>query len=398
VAFVSLGLPDALLGVAWPSIRDTFGLPFSEIGLLLTAMVIGYLSASFATGPLVARIGVGGLLVASSVCISVAMFGFALAPSWWVMVGLNVLSGMGAGAIDAGLNSYAAAHFSERHVNWLHACYGLGAALGPLLMTTVLATGAVWRWGYALVGGVLLLMTLVFATTRKLWENGGATAEAASQTTPEPREIVSMGMALRRPLVWLGIGWFFLYTGVEVTAGQLSYSLFTEGRDITPETAGIWTGIYWGSLTVGRVVFGILSGRFKAAAVLRLSMFTVPLGALLIWLNITPMLSFFGLALMGFMLAPIFPLLISQTPVRLGAAYANHAIGFQVAAANLGAAIVPGVAGVLATAVGLESIGPYLLGVALLLLLLHQGVPWQARTPQTLSPDNLYNPPGENIG
>jgi fucose permease len=376
VAFISLGLPDGLLGVAWPSMRFTFGLPFQELGVLLTVMVLGYLAASSASGPLVARLGIGGLLTMSSAAMTFALFGFALAPVWGVLVGLSLLSGLGAGAIDAGLNSYAATHFSERHVNWLHACYGVGATLGPLLMTTVLAQGMVWRWGYALVGGILLLMTIVFALTRTVWDSRGTTTMAVVQPAPAyapGAEDVGMRMALRNPQVWLGIAWFFLYSGIEVTAGQMSYSLFTAERGIAPVIAGVWTGIYWGCLTAGRVVFGLLSSSVQAATVLRVSMIMVPLGVLLLWLKSMPLLNVLGLALMGFMLAPIFPLLIAQSPARLGAGYARHAIGLQVAAASLGAAMIPGVVGMLATAVGLESLVPSLLVVSLLLLVLHQG-------------------------
>lgn len=369
IAFISLGLPDGLLGVAWPSISTTFGLPLGNLGMLLVVFVSGFLLSSFNSGQIVARIGVGGLLLVSSLLITTSLFAYALAPAWWMMVAVGFLLGMGGGAIDAGLNAYAAAQFSPRHVNWLHACYGFGATLGPLLMTVVLSSGQSWRNGYALVGGAMAVLTLCFGVTRRLWQNH----TAATTTAPaEPSIPVRMQTILRRPMVWLGIGIFFTYTGLEVTAGQWAYSLFTAGRGIDPSLAGIWISIYWGSLTVGRVVFGMLAERIGTTTILRTSMACTLLGALLLWLNPSPLLSFLGLALIGFMLAPIFPLLITQTPARLGAAHATHAIGFQVAAANLGSALIPAGAGLLVRGLGLEVIGPILLVTALLLYALHE--------------------------
>lgn len=370
IAFVSLGLPDGLLGVAWPSIRTDFRLPISELGLLLAAFVVGYMSSSFTSGQIIARFGIGGLLVGSSILMTISLLGYVAAAHWWLIIGCGVLSGLGAGAIDAGLNGYAAAHFGPRHVNWLHACYGLGAMLGPLLMTAVLSNALSWRWGYGLVGGILLLMTAAFIGTRRLWQSDRAADAVAASAPAEPA--VAMSAALRRPLIWVSMALFFIYTGLEVTAGQWAYSLFTEGRGIAPQVGGVWVGIYWGSLTVGRVIFGLAAERLGATAILRASMIGVPAGALLLWLNITPLLSFIGLASIGFLLAPIFPLLIAQTPARLGPSYAAHAIGFQVSAANLGSVLIPGLAGILAQEIAMEAIGPLLLVVALLLLLLHE--------------------------
>jgi fucose permease len=314
---------------------------------------------------------VGGLLLGSSLLVTLSLTLYALTPSWWGAVGAAALMGMGGGAIDSGLNAYAAAHFRERHVNWLHACYGLGAMLGPLLMTVILSGGVSWRWGYGLVGAVLALMALSFAVTRHMW-NEPTTSEQPDAA--QPAAPARMGEVLRRPLVWLGIVAFFIYTGLEVSAGQWAYTLFTEGRGIDAEAAGVWVGIYWGSLTVGRLVSGVLVERLGARLLLRSSMVLALGGALLLWLNLLPLVSFVGLALIGFALAPIFPLLVAQTPGRLGAGHATHAIGFQIAAANVGSSVLPALAGGLAQWLGLEVIGPFVLVLAVALLLLHEGL------------------------
>jgi fucose permease len=370
VGFVSLGLPDGVLGVAWPSVRATFGLAISQLGLLLAVSVVGYLLASFNSGTLVARLGVGGLLFASSVVIVVGLLGYAAAPSWAVMVGCGLFAGLGAGAIDAGLNAYAAHHFTPRAVTWLHACYGVGATLGPLTMTAVLARGAPWRAGYVLLAAALSIMAVGFFVTRRWWESPAGSDESARRE--DATEHAGLVETLARPAVWLGIVLFFVYTGLEVAAGQWSYSLFTTGRGVAPARAGVWVGAYWASLTAGRLLFGAAASYVEPRRIVRLATAVVPLGALLVWLNPTPLLSFIGLASMGFFLAPVFPLLVAQTPARLGARHATRAIGFQVAAATLGAAALPGLAGVLARAYGLEVIGPYLLAAAVALALLHE--------------------------
>ena len=167
LAFVSLGLPDGILGVAWPSIRTAFGVTLGQLGVLLASAMVGYLASSFCAGWLVARMGVGALLVWSSLLMVANSWGYAVASAWPVMVACALLAGLGAGAIDAGINAFAAARFSAGVVTWLHACYGVGAMLGPLLMTATLAAGLGWRWGYGLLGLFLAGMALAFASSRR---------------------------------------------------------------------------------------------------------------------------------------------------------------------------------------------------------------------------------------
>lgn len=380
VSFISLGLPDGVLGVAWPSVRHSFGLPVSQMGVLLTASTCGYLLSSFSSGSIVRRLGVGRLLLVSSVLIVVGSLGYALSPRWPVMVGFGVFMGLGAGAIDAGMNAYSAHHFSPRVVNWLHAFYGVGATLGPLLMTAVLAAGLAWRWGYAINAMLLSIMAVCFLFTLKLWEEPVDREAQVVEAPLDPARAPAALVTLRQPVVMLSIVLFFLYTGIEVAVGQWTYSLFTESRGVAKPVAGIWVGVYWASLTVGRLIFGQVAAHVSPLTLVRGSMLVAPLGAALIWAKLTPPASFLGLALMGFCFAPMFPLMISMTPARTGAkSTADQLIGFQVSAACLGAAGVPGITGLLARSFGLEIIGPVLLVVALLLLAAHEAVVWMAR-------------------
>ncbi|HEU5191583.1 MAG TPA: MFS transporter [Methylomirabilota bacterium] len=370
LAFASLGLPDGVLGVAWPSVRATFGLPLGELGVLLAATMVGYLASSFSGGWLVARLGIGRLLVWSSALMVAHAAVCALAPRWRLMMAAGVLAGLGAGAIDAGINAFAALRFPPRRLSWLHAAYGVGAMTGPLLMTAVLAGGRSWRVGYAVLGASLAALTTVFVLTRRLWEmEGRAGPGSASAGARSP------AATLGRPVVWLNAALFFVYTGVEVVAGQWTYSLFTEGRGIAPVTAGLWVAGYWGALTAGRVAFGWLAERVPATTLLRVAIAGAPIAALALWLAPGGWGSGAGLLALGVALAPIYPLLVSETPGRLGEADTANAIGFQVAAAYLGAATLPWLGGVLAHRYGLPVIGPFLLGAAALLFLLHAFAP-----------------------
>jgi fucose permease len=392
-AFISLGLPDGLLGVAWPSIRRTFDLPVSQLGALLALIMAGYLTSSFLSGALVSRLGVGRLLLWSTVTMVVSCAGYAAAPYWGVLLASGLLTGLGAGAIDAGINAYTAVHFAPRVMSWLHGSWGLGAALGPVIMTSVLTAGLVWRSGYALVACILAVMALGFARTRTLWDASGAVVADAPRVVPPA--MAGMAETLARPAVWLHLVFFFLYTGLEASAGQWAYSILTEARGMAPTSAGICVAGYWGSLTAGRFACGAIAPRVSTDALLRSCTLVAPVGAALLWLG-RDGLALAGLAMIGFVLAPIFPLTMSATPGRLGRGYAAHAIGFQVAAACVGGAALPAAGGLIARRYGLEAITTFQFGVAVVLLVLHEAVLARARRAQTregeLVPERVQGP------
>lgn len=378
LAFVSLGLPDGLLGPSWPSIRGAFGLPLDALGPLVAATTAGYLASSFLSGAILRALPLGAVLALSTAAAATALAGLALAPAWPVVLACGALAGLGGGAVDAGLNAYGATHFSRRTLNWLHAFFGLGAATGPLVVTGVLASGLGWRWSYVLVAAAQALLALTFLLTRRRW-NGGAGGAAAAPPAP------TLG-TLRRPSVWLGMAVFFLYSGVELAAAQWSYSLLVLGRGAPEATAGLAVALYWGGLTAGRVVFGLVADRVPPTPTLRLCLAGVALGALLFWLEPSPGLALAGLVAMGVLLAPVFATLIALTPARVGAAHAGSAIGFQVAAAGLGGAALTAGVGTLAGGLGLEAIGGALVALTLLLLAGHEALARAENAPEPAGP------------
>jgi fucose permease len=291
-----------------------------------------------------------------------------------VIVPLGLATGLGSGAIDAGLNTYFAANHSTKLMNWLHACFGIGATLGPIVMRVSLAVSGSWRWGYVAAGLLHAGFAVCFWLTRDRWTLAESPDAASPEETSPPPEAQGARAVdtLKLPLVWLGVALFFLYTGVENTTGQWSYSLLTGARSVPPNVAAFWASAYWGSLTVGRIVFGFVTDRLGIERSLRLAMLGAICAAVLIWWNAVNLFGLLGLALMGFAVSPLFPLSVSATPRRVGADHAANAIGFQIALGGLGFSLVPALAGVLAERLGLEVIGPFLLLASIAMFLLHE--------------------------
>ncbi|MGW4502526.1 MFS transporter [Micromonospora sp. NPDC004336] len=371
LAFVSLGLPDGLIGVGWPSIRADFGVPTEAVGLVLTAGTAGYLTSSVLAGFTLARLGVGGLLAGSTLLASLALTGYALTPGLALMVGCALVLGLGSGAIDSGLNAYAAGAFGPRHMNWMHAFFGLGVALGPLIMTGALSAGLSWRWGYGLVAAAQLALAAAFALTVRAWRDRAPAGGSAGAAPVAPPAATRVRETLRLPAVWIGALAFAVYVAIEVAAGLWAFLLLTEGRGLGAAVAGVCVSGYWGSLFVGRVVQGVVAERLGSGLVLRGSLVGMAAGAVLIAVPGPAWLAVGGLVVVGFAAAPVFPLLTLTTVDRVGAAHADRTIGLQIAAAGLGGALVPAGIGVLLGNTSVELLGPALVVLALGLLALH---------------------------
>lgn len=383
LAFVSLGLPDTVLGVAWPSLQAQFGIAPSALGTLLAAGMVGYFLSGLFAGEAVAKLGVGGVLTLSSAFVTTALAGYALAPSWALFFPLGAVLGLGSGAIDAALNGYAARHFSVRHVNWLHGCWGIGATLGPALMTFVIARGVGYRAGYALLGAVLGTMTVLFSFTRRRWNDPPQAADVSGAASRADGSVADMGASptgTRRQSLWVALQdrrvllqvlIFLLYTSVESTVGQWCFSWLRDRRELSIEAAGSWTSVYWGSLTAGRLVLGGIVGRVGPDRLLRAATLSAVMGVTL-FASAASWLGYLGLVLLGFSLAPMFPTLMARTPARVGDGLAHHAVGLQVSAATLGSTLGPAAVGFLVASHGLASVGGVIIAVAVALLVSHE--------------------------
>jgi fucose permease len=283
-----------------------------------------------------------------------------------MMVLLGVFAGLGAGAIDAGLNTYIAANFSERVMQWLHAFWGVGITIGPVIMTVGLTALNTWRFGYRVVGGFQIALAVCFVLTLAMWTRNKAPAGAPGGGEAEKKLTdykTPMGETLRQPQVWLSVLLFFLYVGAEGGLGTWTYTLLTESRGIDLTLAGFFAGSYWLTFTIGRMVAGMFANRVGVNKLVLGGLVGALLGAgLLVW-NPSEMSNVLAVAIIGLSIAPIFPAMMSGTRTRVGDHYAANTIGMQMAATGFGVAIIPSLMGVLARRVSLEIIPVCLLVV-----------------------------------
>lgn len=372
VGFIALGLPDAVIGVAWPALRTHFSLHQDALGPLFITVTVGAVIASTATGAILSRIGIGDLLAISCALTGVALLGYTFAPSWLVLVAFGVLTGFGAGSIDAAINTHAAVSYSARLVNVLHAFYGVGAAAGPALMTAVLTAGRGWQSGYRIIVAIEIALAIAFALSRRQWP---PPVVAHEHHRPAPLlETLQLGKTQLSLLV------FFIYTGCEAAAGAWVFSLLFEARDIAMTSAGMAVTLYWCGLFASRLGYAFLPAGVRPAKVIGICIGIALLGMMIVIANLHPIVDAAAIALVGFASGPIFPSLISITPARMGPRHTANAVGLQISVGAIGLATLPALCGLVAQRVGLEFIPKLLAGCWLALLLAYL-------TLQSLRPD-----------
>jgi fucose permease len=360
LAFISLGLPDGLLGIAWPFMSARTNVPLDSLGMLLISFTIGYLSTSSTSGKILKSISLGMLLTMSCLLTALSLLTYAFSDQWGFIIIASFFLGAGGGAVDSSINTFAASRFSASTVNWLHAFYGVGATTGPLLVTFMLAENFEWYHGYIIVAIIQISLAVLFLLTQRRWHVAAGNEE--HHTTSEYFQ------TLKLPIVWLSMLIFFLYTGLEQGFGQWLFTILTKSRGIPEAEAGLWTSSYWGSLTVGRILFGIVLTRIPVNKVLIGALIGIVAGAFLFASNLNIYTSVLGILLLGFSNAPVFPSLISITPDRLGKEHTATAIGVQISMAMLGGALVPGIAGLLSDQYGLEVIAKVFAVAAIVLI------------------------------
>ncbi len=370
VGFVAVGMPAAALGVAWAYMQTSFGVSLDSIGVILTAVTIGRLVMSIYSGRVIGWMGLGNYMLVGSVVMVAGLLGYALTPSWPLLVFSALVFGFGVTALNTGINTHAAANYASGTMNWLHAWYGLGSALGPLVVTgIVINLGLDWRWAYGVFIVTQLALTGVFALTRKQW---AIEDKAAASEPARPKARLSETLRLAPAL--LGVTLFFLHGGIQIGTGQLTSTLLTDSRGVDPATAGLWISIYWAGLTVGRIFTGVVVSKVGNDRFMRINMFLTIVGTLLLWSDMSNNLSFLGIAMIGFTLGPVLPTLLADTPKRSGLRHTANTVGLQIAASGIGLALLPGLAAVVAERLGLETIGAYLFLIALISFVVHEGL------------------------
>jgi fucose permease len=381
LAFVVLGLLDGMLGVLFALMRVEFNMGLDALSAILIPTTVGFLIASFYVGRILNRRSMAMLIVLAGSLRALSFVGVALAPQWWIIPVIAIFMGMSGGAIDAGMNTWFAIRYSPRLMNWLHASFGVGATVGPIALAGLLGLGFDWRSGFVAMASVQVLIVLAAWLTRSRWRipplpdltEAPPLPEEGTESQPAKLSPAEMPMSrtLRLPAVWLGIAVFFFYTGVELTTGNWSFTILTEARGIDIARAATWVSLFWGSFALGRIFFGFVEVR-SLAMLLRGVMVAALLGALLLALGSAEWMALVAIVVIGFSVAPVFPLLVSETPLRLGRAHAQNAIGLQVGAASLGIAVLPSLAGAIAEATSVSIIPWFIVVVAVILILLHE--------------------------
>lgn len=360
LAFISLGLPDGLLGVAWPFISERLQIPLDQLGVLLVSFVAGYLSSSLSNSKIMEKVSLGMLLTLSCFLTGSSLFAFALIEHWFLLIIAAYFLGAGGGAIDTSINVFASANFSASVVNWLHAFYGIGATSGPLILTAFIIQGETWKAGYWTVGSVQVLLGILFFSTSKLWQH----QDKSENSGPN----ASYKEVLKQTSVWISIMVFFIYTGTEIGIGQWLYSILIKSRDISEANGGFWVSAYWGSLTIGRILFGFILKKTSTHKVIYMAASGLILGTFIFYLDFHYLSSFASVLLIGLSCAPIFPSMIASVPNMFYSKEAGAIIGFQVSAAMIGGAVLPAISGFLSRYYSLELISLAFFIQAILLL------------------------------
>lgn len=382
LSFVAIGIQGSALNVAWLYMQASFDKTLESIGVILLAGTLGGLVVSFFSGRILSFMTVGMMCLLATLVEIIALIAISITPYWWIFVFASLLLGIGRSGINVAMNTFVAEHYPASRMNWLHAIFGAGSTVGPLLVTYWVVTLAnPWREAYVFIAAVQILVASLFLFTLQDWRLSDRQSKSE-----EPVTRPSFKSTLSLLPVWLGVGLFVCHVALQLCAGQLSNNLFVDGRGVDPRLAGLWISLFWGFITIGRLFFGMLIDKFKAAVVLRYCTLGTLAGALLLWLNPSETLSFIGLAIMGFTLAPIFPSSVSRTPALVGKAHSPNAIGFQMTGAGLGGALIPGFVAFLAdnSSLGLAIIPPAICLIALMQFLVHELLSAQERQQQTV--------------
>lgn len=363
LSFISLGLPDSLLGSAWPSAYTELSVPLSYAGIISMIIALGTIVSSLLSDRLTRKIGTGKITAVSVAMTAVALFGFSSSHSFLALCLWSIPYGLGAGSVDASLNNYVALHYKSRHMSWLHCMWGLGATLGPYIMGFALTGGKSWHSGYRYISIIQIILAVLLIISLPLWAKRN---DSGSEKTAG--KALSLAEIVRIPGSKEVMLCFFCYCGVEQTAGLWASSYLTLCKGISPETAASFAGLFFIGITVGRAICGFITMKLNDNHLTRMGEVIIAVGILLMMLPGPRVLSLIGLILIGLGCAPIYPCIIHSTPAHFGADRSQAIIGVQMASAYIGTLLMPPLFGVLANAFS-PLLLPYFLLIILILMI-----------------------------
>lgn len=369
-AFISLGLPDSLLGSIWPIAHRELGVPLAWSGPIFMIISLGTVVSSLLSDRLTRRLGAGLVTVLSVALTALALFGFGISTSYWMLCLWAVPYGLGAGSIDAALNNYVALHFKSRHMSWLHCMWGIGASAGPYIMSMILTRGGTWHQGYQTISLIQLILTAVVMLSLPLWKKQRLLADDNTTNSPSHalslREIFALRGAKEVMIT------FFAYCALEQTAGLWASSYLSNFRGIDPVTAAGYASLFYLGITGGRAISGFITFLLNDSQMIRLGQGIAALGLLLLLFAPVDALSLAGLVITGLGCAPIYPSIIHSTPAHFGTDKSQAVIGVQMASAYLGNVFMPPLFGLIARYTSIALYSVYLILLLILMIITHE--------------------------
>ena len=374
LSFISLGLPDSLLGAAWPAMYPQLGVPVSYAGLISMIIAMGTIISSLQSDRLTRLLGTGKVTAISVAMTAAALLGFSFCRSFWQLCLWAIPYGLGAGSVDASLNNYVALHYKSRHMSWLHCMWGIGASAGPYIMGYVMTSGGTWNGGYRAIALIQIVLTAILLLSLPLWQGRLTVKDAAG------REAEAQALPLKT--VWKLCGvreillCFFCYCALEQTTGLWASSYLTLHKGMEAETAASFASMFFVGITIGRAISGFLTMRLSDVQMIRLGQGLIGGGILILLLPLGAVASLAGFVVIGLGCAPIYPCIIHSTPAHFGAERSQAIIGIQMASAYVGTCLMPPIFGLIAGYISAALLPVYLLVILALMVVMHE---WMLR-------------------
>ncbi|MBQ7954735.1 MAG: MFS transporter [Lachnospiraceae bacterium] len=380
LAFISLGLPDGLLGSAWPAMYGEFNVPVSYAGVISMIISAGTIVSSLQSDRLTKRFGTGKVTLVSIALTAVALLGFSCSHSFIALCLWGIPYGLGAGSIDASLNNYVALHYASRHMSWLHCMWGIGASVGPYIMSYALSGGQGWNMGYRYISLIQIVLTVIILFSLPLWKTrSGSSQSENTETTSsdyEKRDSADKPLSLKAILRIPGakeiLFTFFCYCALESTAMLWAGSYLVLKNGLDTETAAALAGLFFIGITSGRAVSGFLTMKLSDVAMIRLGTCIITVGIICIMLPLGTIGVLSGLLLIGLGCAPVYPCIIHSTPEHFGADKSQALIGVQMASAYIGTCLMPPLFGLIANHISVALFPAYMLIFLIIMTLMHE--------------------------
>lgn len=371
LSFISLGLPDSLLGSAWPMMCSDFSVPLSYAGIVSTIICLGTIVSSLQSDRLTLRFGTGKVTAFSVAMTAIALFGFSISGSFWMICLWAIPYGLGAGGVDASLNNYVALHYESRHMSWLHCMWGVGAATGPYIMGYALSGGMGWNGGYRYIAIIQIVLTVILFLSLPLWKRRTVQVDEKGETNRKSltiRDVVSIKGAKQ---VFVA---FFCYCALEQTAGLWATSYMHLFKGVSKEKAASYAAMFYIGITVGRAISGFITMKLKDDQMIRLGQAIILLGIIVLFIPATAEVSLIGLIMIGLGCAPIYPCIIHSTPRHFGEEKSQAIIGAQMAFAYIGCLTMPPLFGLIANLITVAIMPAYLLAILVLMFFMHEAL------------------------